>query len=169
MKSNFWNGIYQEWVKVVTGTILAVLIGIASYIPIGQSHRWLPYMLFVIVWVFSWGWAFKRMWERQQSQLSMLQKDSEAFRNDVYGDVILGWMRKQCCTHCFFSTQFVAEKLGLPIETCLASIKFLRDRKFVRDGTKGSEWEFVPTDCLLATPYFVRNPILDPARQEASR
>jgi hypothetical protein len=116
-------------------------------------------------------WAYNAAVSIYTAKLEEAIKAEEAklenFRNDVYADVVLGYLKKSA-GHLYFSTKIVAQKLDLPVEHVLSAIQFLRSKKFVRVGSQGSEWEFLATDATLADPYFVRNPIFSQA-QEAQR
>ena len=62
-----------DWISVVTSTSLAVVILVLSYVPIGQTHPWVPWLLFVLIWSISWGWTFVRSWNREHSEVERLK------------------------------------------------------------------------------------------------
>ncbi|HLJ27487.1 MAG TPA: hypothetical protein VKY85_12310 [Candidatus Angelobacter sp.] len=142
--------IFREWIAVHwKGTLLS-----ASFV------------LATAVAMFSWAYnAADSIYKTKlQEAVKAEQAKLQDFRNDVYADVILGYLKKGG-GHLYFSTKIVAQKLDLPVEHVLSAIQFLRSKKFVRVGSQGSEWEFLATDATLADPYFVRNPIFSQTQE----
>jgi hypothetical protein len=44
-----------------------------SYISLGQSHPWIPWLIFTIMWSLTWGWAFVRSWDREHAEVERLK------------------------------------------------------------------------------------------------
>ena len=64
-----------DWIVIVTGTGFSLAILILSYVPLGKAHQWIPWLIFVSLWSFSWGWAFVRSWNREHRKVFLLARE----------------------------------------------------------------------------------------------
>ena len=74
-----------DWIWVVTSTGFAVVTLAISYIPLARSTPWLPWLVFVLMWSFSWGWAFVRSWNREHAIVEAKTSECAA----IYAEVLL--------------------------------------------------------------------------------
>lgn len=65
----------QDWTVIVTSSGFAVVILVCSYVPLGKSHPWLPWLVFVCMWSFSWAWAFVRSFNREYRKMFLLTRE----------------------------------------------------------------------------------------------
>lgn len=64
-----------DWIWVVTSSGFSVVALVISYLPLGQAHPWLPWLVFVIMWSASWAWAFVRSWNREHRKVFLLTRE----------------------------------------------------------------------------------------------
>jgi hypothetical protein len=64
-----------DWIQVVTSTGFSVAALVISYTPLGQSHPWIPWLTFVIMWSVSWAWAFVQSWNREHRKVFLLIRE----------------------------------------------------------------------------------------------
>ncbi len=70
-----FKSLYGDWVNVVTGSGAAIVVLVISYVPLGQSHPWIPWLTFVLIWSYTWGRAFVRSWNREHRKAFILARE----------------------------------------------------------------------------------------------
>jgi hypothetical protein len=70
-----FKSLKADWIVIVTSTGFSLAILVVSYIPLGKDHPWIPWLTFVIMWSFSWGWAFVRSWNRENRKVFVLCRE----------------------------------------------------------------------------------------------
>lgn len=64
-----------DWIKIVTGTVAAIVISLAEIAPIGKQHPWLPWVTFIVIWSWTWAWAFVNSWNREHRKVFILARE----------------------------------------------------------------------------------------------
>lgn len=102
---------------------------------------------------------------RYKKKLAEHKAEFDAFRTDVFADVVLASL-KECKGRVTFMHESLAKNLHLPSEHVLAAIQSLHNRGFLAE-VPGGGWEFKPEDWVNVTPYFCRHPNLQERLESA--
>jgi hypothetical protein len=143
----------REWIKVTTGTILAIAVSAVSYLPLGNSHPWIPFIAFVLIWSVAWIWAFVRSWTREHDRGEAYKQESD----EIYADVILDYLKSTIKTRGCCSTTSLAKDLSLPEDAVRRGLIRLKQLGLVEETPLG--WNFSGADAILVDAQYKKLPI----------
>jgi hypothetical protein len=93
---------------------------------------------------------------------SKREKAVDAELDDIYGDVILCWLKQHVKGKGSFDSETLSQNLRLDLGKVERGLRFLLQKHELVEHADG-QWKFDPEAAIVLTPYFCRNPALQSA------